>query len=538
MLRILLVDDETLVRNHIKKLICWEKEGFEVTGEESNGYDAFRFVEGNQVDIVLLDIKMPVMDGIEFLKKLKANANNPKVIILSSYEDFSYAREAMRLGAVNYLLKHTLDAGTLLEALTETKDIITKELHIKEEVLSLKIKTGDNIVLAEKDCFFTQLLKGMTDESYIFKEIDRLDLQLKQQYYIPVLLEARDKELIESRYLPGELNHIRLNTLKIIDAAVKNNARGEAFITSNFSFCILINDINTRSCVEIKNRLIKITEEIREKISDLASIDLIAAVGPQIKSLLNFDRVFKIGKDLFNYRVFNTFTLVFYEDISFRKKEMNMDKIKNIMNNFKAMLSDMNAKDADDILKMLFMGELKQSMDLNAYRLVSEELFHILSVQLDKYDMRQDFNIDKKELDRIKGIEQVYIWFSKLAADIITRARSQNYSDNRIISKVIEYIRKCYNEEVNLETAALRVNISKIYLSKLFKKETGENFIDFLTRVRIEKAKELLLNSRRKMEDISPEVGFGNSKYFSWTFKRATGFTPQEFRKSVHRNLE
>lgn len=341
MLSVFLVDDEHLIKRGLKKLIAWEQLGFNICGEASDGEEALEMISSENTDIVITDLKMPIMDGLELAAQLKKKYPGIKVIVLTGFDDFEYMQQSIRNSVVDYLLK-PVNAALLTESL----------LKIKEQIAN-------------------------------------------ENYGYPFVLEAR---------------------------------------------------------------LIKELEGLEER--NLQSI---------------------IG-ELFD---------------EFQKNKVPFSIIKKICN---SLLVNIN--------------------------------IHLDSMGCNLGDILQKDSAWESYYSNFSDKNQVKEEFVKIISSIIEH--KLKHSNKKIVDQIKEYIEKHLHEDINLSGIAAKFYLNPSYLSQLFKSETGENYVDFLMKIRVEKAKKLLKDKNLRIQEISELVGYTDSKYFGQLFKKQVGMLPSEYKNCNH----
>lgn len=384
--KILIVDDEILVRVGLKSSIDWEKYGFLVVGEAQNGKEALDRYSHEQIDILITDIAMPEMDGLELIKHFIKINKNLKIIILSHYENFAYAKEAIKLGVSRYILKSDLQPSNLIKILLELTD--------NKEIDNLQIQEDDLFVRNNK---YLELILN----NKMFDEYKKIKLLHNQIFIVKFQITYDNNQ-----------RDMGKNTVinSIIDSTIKD-----------INYCYYYVRLNNKKKYVI---------------------------------LFDFEK--------------NNYDMIF---IKLKELELNINQL-------------LNAQIAFEYEKRYYDAS---------------ELLYVLSKVSSSEN--QDNNMDNN---------------------------NKNYS--YFVKKAIKYIEIHFNENISLKSVADYCDLNASYFSSLFKKEIGVSFSKYLTKVRIDTAKNLLLSTNMKFYEISNRVGFENQYYFSKVFKETTNLTCSEFR--------
>lgn len=395
MRKVLIVDDELLARRMLKESIVWEEYGYCVAWEAQNGKEGLETAIRRRPDVIFVDIKMPLMDGLEMVKQLNSLGVSSKIVMLTCYDDFSYVREAMRYGAVDYLLKHTFEQEDLAALLGRIEKLLRKE---------------------EANLESMNLLKGDVLNKIIRKTITRSDV----------------RSYVDTGILPS----------------------------ADPKYMVLY---------------IKLQKELADEEAD------------------QFGRTLK--KSLEERTDPGTITDIFISRI--REKET-----------YTVLVC------GDDSGISEIKNQLRTAVAEFSKRMQGTEMGWMTGITYHLYYRWEDLGEALREARDVVQVEGEYL---KCSSKVLM---------------AIEYIRNNYSRQISLEDIAEYAGISRIYLSQLFKKETGKNIRDYLAEYRLSKAKELLLTSNLKIYTISELCGFGSAQYFNRIFKKMTGFSPYQFKEN------
>lgn len=519
MKKVMFVDDEILIREHIRDYVDWEKEGFIYCGDASDGEMALPLIEKWKPDILITDIRMPFMDGIQLSKIVKQRFPNTKIVILSGHDEFDYARTALRIGVEEYLLK-PIGPSDLILLLQNVSRKIDKE------------RQHQNYIPYTMDKLMSDLCGGLIPIADAAEAANSLSISLFARYYAVVVWDVR--------YIEPPVNLDTATIFKTDDVMEATKASYSccwSFKRSKSEYVwILYHDSET----ELQKIVEQIRDDIFTQLSTLLSPTVLLGIGTVQNRLQAIHTSFleaEEDRNLKRYSQSNKHALwnateeaanemILLDRASFHNflKVGRSPELHTFLQNFTSPLQQL------DWNSSLYGYYLINDLTLEALRW-SKETFRSAAAEVTEmliYTMQQKIraieNRQQCEEYLVIVIEQIWIWRSRSA---------DRYGD--LIHKVKMYIQQNYsNDLISLQDAAEHVNISPSHLSKIFSQESGSTFIEYVTSTRMMKAKELLHTTADKSYEISFKVGYNDPHYFSNLFKKMTGMTPRDFRRQSH----
>ncbi|WP_242847785.1 response regulator [Fervidicella metallireducens] len=521
----LIADDEYLVLESLKMIITKNIEDVSIVATANNGREAIEKTLSMKPDVVFMDIHMPGIDGIEAIKQIKTSNNDVLFVILTAYEYFDYAKEALNLGVFEYLLK-PINKNKLLDTLGNIKRVLYNKRNSFIQEVELKERINKMIPFLESKFISHKLFNiGTVNETHFYEDI--FNLELKEGYVINILLEnenIKNKEIslkqhqnIQNFY---DLVSIKLKGLTpcLIGEILLN--RITVFVPTNFK--------EDKHMVRTKST--GICKKLVEKLDGLTNLNYKIGIGRQY-SIDNFSKSYNEAYVAVNAH--NEAIVVHFEDIinKISSSDFNIASLEN------SLLNSIIAGDfsyAKDIFKEMYLGlTLKYNEDLDRIKIKIIELIFSIErgipykidyiTELKKSLMLNVLKTDSKEDLNIQFLQ----YLTELAYEI-NNQRKGNFEG--IIPKVLEFINNNYDKDISLQDTAKNVNLSYHYLSKIFKEEIGKSFIDYLTELRIEKSMKLLINQNLSIKEICQSIGYNDPNYYCKAFKRVTGMTPTEYR--------
>ncbi|AGF58047.1 two-component system response regulator YesN [Clostridium saccharoperbutylacetonicum] len=530
MYSVMIVDDEPIIRKGLKKIINWEEYGFKIACEARDGEDALELIKEYNIDFIISDIKMHKITGIELLRKIRENGLDTLVLLLSGYDEFSYAQEGIRLGAFDYILK-PLDAQKLKNILINAYDKLAMKEKKDHEYNVNKIISGEKILY--------DLLRGK-NLMLIDEYISQYNLPLvkgKVQVAIveinEIIISSEDlTENDEWSYLNNKVNDLIEKELKKSDIeyfSVLDGDFGKKIILVQMEKDIELSDFNQKFVAVLKN-ILKISSENYQ-------IKLNIGVGNAYNQLYSIYKSYLNAKEALKYKyVLGTNKLIQLTELAeIRKKNFvyPIEKEKALINSILI--------GRDDSLNMLreLVGEIASMLNFDIFSIniaFTQVVYNIYNNVLKKYsflediyDLSQITNIGFLGVETLENIEKQLIGnINKLI--LIIKEYNLNQGDN-IVQRACEYVLTHIDEDITLTAIANNFNISKNYLCSIFKQQTGENFLEYTTKAKMERAKILLKKYNYKVYEVSDMLGYKETAYFGKLFKKYTGYTPAEYKK-------
>lgn len=526
MYKIIVADDEEWIRKAIVKRVKDLSLDIEVVGEASDGQEAYQLALKTQPDIILTDIRMPYLNGIELIEKLKDTLSTTKIIIISGYAEFKYARSALQLGVFEYILK-TVDDDILKDTLCQAIQQIEKDNTAANQLDVLKTKLIERTRNLQRN-FIKELLTGKNfGEENIRRIIKNLELPLKIDHYYCVLVielkECIDKDFHHSikninsffsqkGYKCFILQDIPENKkLNVVLSSRMNNKltklytynlSKEVMALYNYSCAFIGISNNYKGCQYLNKAYIEAIDALKNK------------------NLLKHNKCHCIHfQDIIVSKNFiNHFTWEDEKKLTYYIEAGNYTEIENsILSIFQKINS--NTQISTKILMKLYFDVILFLQNLlNKYQLSVEQVLEI--------DFLSLVNVPKtSSIVNLKDLLNSYT--TKVSKYLIS---FKNDDPKVLLDTIKNYIENNYFESITLETITHKFFISKTYFSQLFKKEVGITFISFLTKIRMEHAVELLENNSLKVHEVAKMVGYSDPLYFGQVFKKHFGILPSDIR--------
>lgn len=523
--KVLIVDDEPIVRKGIAKVVNWNQLGCEVIGEAGNGLVGMEMIRKYTPDIIIADINMPKLNGLDMIKETLDIVKHSKIIVLTGYRDFDYIQEAMRIGAFDYLLK-----PSKLDVLIKTIKRALLELKYTYKLNETKTKLINNFekakpVLKEK-LLKDIIIKVVNLDDTVINELRTYDLSLKEYYVI--LIEMGMTKDIYSRQIH------KFGLYNTFEEVFKEHFIYESVDIGNNKVIFIVSSKEK----DFKDQILSNLEEMMELMTKCFEISLTASMSTLGSDIYELPRKATECFDSIGYSYYlgegsiilaEDFELDEHSDISELEAYSN-ELLKYIKlgdkNNIKASI--------EEISNALKYNTSYHCVDVNSFliRIIYDIYNYVLiNKQLDEKSYGLDGVILHEKVQaacRVEDLISIIKEFAHAVASDTNNLRKESL--NNIISKAIHYIKSNYTKSITLNDISKHVNVSTYYLSRMFKKEIGKNFSEYLIEFRMNKAKEFLKNPEFKLYEIADMIGINDSHYFSRLFKKNFGITPTQYR--------
>lgn len=539
MIGVFLVEDEFVIREGMKKNIAWEANGMRFLGEAADGELAYPQIQKLKPDIIITDIKMPFMDGIELSALVKKELPKTKIIILSGYGDFGYAKQAIGIGVTDYLLK-PISPDKLLEAVKKVRDIISKEQEKAEYLQRFEQEMQENKDLA-RSRYFDNLVSGKLSFTDMITEGRKLGLELTAACFRIVLFQISDEKSEEG--MAGYSENVvrfmeRLQEEKNLLPGVYMFPRGIE------GAAFLLKADSEEELTENTKKLFDTLIAIREAAGGLRYFGAIGSTARRPKEIADS---FASARKVFVYRylgqknrivqydetgkfaVVNNGSVNF-EDISVSQAERNSipEFLKNGLLSeaesfFENYISQTGEKNFESLM-------FRQYVAMDIYFCVCNFLKEIGCDEGEIHRTAGDVKELPEHLTDLPGVKAYLASLIKKAIEARDGRATTKY--NKLIESAKKYIDENYaKEEISLNVTAESVNLSPNHFSTIFSQETGHTFIEYLTELRMNEARRLLRCTDMRMSEIADKVGYQDAHYFSYLFRKINSCSPREYRE-------
>ena len=528
MYKIMIIDDNHISVDGICHNIGWSDLNAEVVCKAYDGQQALHYLQNNPVDLIISDIEMPQLDGLSLAENALKLNSSIKIILISAFDKFEYAKQAIRLGAFDYIEK-PLDYAYLEKIIRNALDMLDKE----QKNLAILKKSRPIMV----DNFFHKLIQSSSDEArYTLSDYaNYLQLNLEYHYYQAIVIRIQNAAEIKEKNGIEEY-HIKLMSMSDTIRELFNKNFALVHTMSTFDEIVLLlghNYSNRKYFYSTSYELL--TELIQLYKHHLFEVNI--GIGSIVKYLWSLSSSYSNALKSLEYRFFfpqkDIFTIsdTVDKDYAVELYEVSGNE---------ELIQLLCKNDLDGVKKWIlsFSEELTQSYKnkqfifLRVYQLLGHLLKFLCDMGLNINDMEKDIIKTYQQLDSFSTSAEIFQWLFHLCQTISDEMNLSTQShQEHVCTATLEYIQQHYQDNtLCLNEIADHVHISPAHLSALFKKQRQQNISDVITDIRIEAACSLLKNTSLPLKEISAKVGYSNKYYFSSCFKKKTGKTPSSYR--------
>ncbi len=528
---VLLVDDEEEVFQLIIKKLDWERMGFRIAGYARNGVEALEIAEELQVDVVMSDIKMPYMDGLTLCKKLKELYQSIKVIIFSGFDEFEYAKEAIKIEAEEYILK-PINASELREVFERIRGNLDRELDEKRNIDKLTEYYMESLPVLQEN-FYTSLIEGQIASDAIGQYAKNYQISLSGPFYVVTILHISSNAV-------GEEDAIRDATL--LSMSVKKLAEESLAGKWDSRTVTYLGDIIVITQLADEESITHFTDRM-DRICKMAKRVCKARVTAGIGHICNRPEQLSVSyqgaKNAISYRVLygTTRAINIAETDPQERGDIPWEGpyIREIIKRIK-----MGESDALKTEIRRFASQISgKRMSLQKYRILIMELL----TEIFRFGANNQINLDLifgensdvyAQAMQLESPEALGSWLEdrciRMQLQLLEERRDTTKS---FVARAIEYVKEHYgDQDLSIETICRFLNVSAAHFSTVFKKETGKTFINYLTDYRMREAVNLLLTENEKTYIIAQKVGYVDPNYFSYVFKKQFGMSPSKYKQN------
>lgn len=542
MYRLLIVEDEKWEREGLVDFLDWSELGIQIAGTAANGVQGLKLAKEYQPDIILTDIRMPIMDGMEFTRVVRQFLPDCRIVIITGYDDFEYAKEAIQLSVYEYLLK-PVQKDQLLDVLNKTVKGLSDEINQVEYVRVLKDQIAESMY-EDRERFLLNVIEGNLNHQKDLAAADYFNVTYHEQVIVAVIIRFDAVSFSRGRQ-HGEIQIPLRDLFRMIRKTV-----GEDGITAQ-------NPDRTNEMIicmptggDGRNHIYDVIRRIRQGYYGTDIPEAVIGVGSVSKTLQGFAVSFLQAKVALDHIFFMKDTVIlFYEDIPHRENIQEPEAFdffacaagysKKVVNGVASLDSQEVTSLSDELFEFIDHRSIGKDLLCNFFAGLISELSTLLLSNNESFTFKIINEDILETLYEFIKLEDLKIWFQELLlhANYCITERKNN-KEEYIVGKVMDIIRKEYVTSIGIETIARRLELSPNYLGGLFKQHMGERFTDILTDFRMKKAEELLVSGTGTVIEASKAVGFVNVAYFCTVFKKTHGISPLDYQKEYFKKKD
>ena len=538
MYKVLLVDDEALIREAISENIQWSEMGFHFMGACENGRQAMETIEKEQPDLLLTDINMPFVDGMELTKFVYENYPDTKVIIISGFDEFEYAKNAVKYQVLEYILK-PITPREFLETLMRVKEMFDERRESQRDMKKIRSAYVSNLPVVQGRYLY-HMLNGTADYSKIKEKQEELRLDLQANYYNTALVEGDSLEPFIKQY-ENIKDELALFAIYNITAEIVAEEKiGLAFQGMDEKTVIMFMGEDKDL---LKSRIKEVLPKVRQAIEQFLNIQTTVAVGKMVSALEELPDSFAKTKSALEYKFMLGGNQII--DVEEYAEIRNSAKHVDVFEWASQIATAMRTNKVEEISEKTdrFIEQIKMSyVNKNrSFVYVQNLVLSVINLLELPEELEEEIYTQEREfmsqINRCENLDEVAKRIHetfKFIGNVMLKQRDSYGKRQAMLA--LDYIDKNYaDSSVTLNSVCSALAMSTSYFSSIFKNYTGETFIECLTKKRMEKAKLLLEQGNLKTYEIAEAVGYSDAHYFSISFKKIVGKSPTEYAKGIRR---
>jgi two-component system response regulator YesN len=534
----MIVDDEVLIRVGIKSMLIWEDYGYTIVCDASNGAEALKKIEQYQPHIVLTDLMMGTMDGFELIEQCMREYPNIKFIVLSNYNDLDNVKKAMKLGASDYIFKLTIGPKELVKILDEVSSSLVEQKQQEE------LPYRNQIVIKHLSEIKSKLMKQALNTDYILRSSlaqEFKQIPLKSDFSMPytsIYIKLDDFFIAQKKGNFNELELLKFSLENITDEIFNKNHSSDVYINDGMDIIVVINRKKEENWEQFLTVITNDFSILVQNINQYFGLDISGSMSNEFAGLKGLPESVAQNKEIIEESfLLHNKGLHLYKKKSWKTEitlpeELTLERVDVAMAHydFYSILEYCN-----HLMQFL---EKRKECKVEALRTVLMQLYHktkyyLLTVKIDIDDFKDNNGVTLSEA--ICGYS-CFDYLHKSVFELFHQYKRYYEEKNSIccrneIERMKSYVLGHMQEEITVQKASDLVNMSESHFLHLFKKEVGTSFMDYVNKVRIDRATKLLVDTDYRISEIAEMVGISNPNYFSVIYKKRTGKSPNECRK-------
>lgn len=531
--KVMLVDDEEEVRQAIAKRVNWEEIGFQVIASAENGEDALEKAEQCLPDVVLSDIHMPFMDGLTFCRHIKELMPSTRIVIFSGYDEFEYAKEAIRLEAEEYILK-PIDAEELRQVFIRIKERLDEELDKRRNIERLERYYEESLPVL-KEQLMIGLLEGRVSEEEIAQYKQDYKLSMESAFYAVGIIQPDYTDNGSSAAKETGMNSrlLAVSLKQLVDEQLEKTMeyRSLNYLGTIVVVAMLKNTASHKNFITVMDQICKMSQK-------MLGIDTIAGIGKIYGKLRDISYSFSEAKNAASYRILlDTNQAIYIQDVEPETDEnyfMDEKQIQQIIHEIKVG----SKENLQTAVELLIQRMKNSAITIAQLQLFFAEVFVEIMRLARGYQLSAEkmnlYDLDiYSEIKKFSSLDALGEWLLQICMQLRSSIRRERTDTAKLLTeRAKQYILDNYQDStLSVDRVCSYLNVSATYFSALFKKETGMSFVVYLTQVRMEQALSLLNTTEEKSYIIAGLVGYEEPNYFSYVFKKQYGISPSKYRQ-------
>ena len=538
MLKTIIVDDDVFYHTNLKQLIAWEAEGFIISGTAVSGAEALRLMATVTPDLLITDMSMPGLNGVNLIRQALEKFPQLKVIALSAYEDFEYVKQSLKMGAADYLLKHRLTPETLLTVLRSVKRSIDQEKQEEraQNRLEEQINLGRSVL--RRNFIKNLISEEPPDREKIHAGIEALELNLATKNLLVAAGMIDDYSQLKEIYTAAGLGDL-VHSLLDISAEILTDT-GQTIISGldEGKFIIIFSFADICSNQKMYNLVIMALNRIRATLKRYLNITVSFGLSDVCTHIRDLSSFYRQAEQLLEKRFYYGKDRIFYDQVV-EGKPLNLSLLE--VKEEKRLLELVKAQKREELhraLNTIFERIQQYQPNLSASKMVLVTLITIVNRLICDFELPEEMVYAEirtpfEQLEGFDTICEVKSWILSLYSKLVDAIELYQFDDglSEVTKNAIRFMHQNYQKPISLRQIAEEIGVNCSYLSRKFKQECGQGVVDYLNSFRVQKAKVLIEQGCYIVKEVAEAVGFSNYNYFFKVFKDCQGMTPLTYEK-------
>lgn len=535
---LVIVDDEPAVLNGLSTYVDWTAQGIKLVGTADDGDTGLALIKELKPDIVLTDVQMPAMDGIKMAMEVRTLLPLTKILFISGYNDVDYLKSALQVHAMDYIFK-PINRKELSVVMRQVTAALDAEIRERELVKEMQIKLTQSMPLL-REKFLLSVISDHIQTAHIYEKLEFLGLSfLSGSIYMTMVIVIDDIPQIMDTRTEQDKQLLSYTVLNIIQELIDKELRGVTFekVPGEYVAILLIQSIDIHQGPSTEHDLLTLAESIRDNLRKWLKLSVTIGVGEQVGSLSEVSSSYKQAKAAADQKWYLGKNRILTMD--------NIESVENFIYRFESELGErvLSAlKTGDKERLRVELDEIFRMLELNrgqGARYAQNVSLHLIlkstQVLLEMNGMTEEWEMREmeawKQVMRQDTMQDLLFFTESYLLNVCSFVQEKRSGKvSVVIERVRSLIEEKYSENLTVSDIADGVYLSPTYVRLLFKQETGETLFEYLTKVRIEKAKEMLRDPHYKFYEVCYAVGYSDPSHFSKLFKKMTGKTPSAYR--------
>ncbi|MCD9025876.1 response regulator [Cohnella silvisoli] len=541
MYKLILVDDEADVREGVLSEIEWEAHGFQVSDVAENGREALEMIEKSVPDVIVTDIRMPFMDGLQLSEQIRREYPSTKIIILTGFDEFEYARKAIHLNIEEFVLK-PFSAGDLLQALQKVKGRLDAEMAERENVDTLQEHYRRSIPVL-RELFLVSLMTRRLTAAEIREKTEHYGMPLEGSYYTVSIMQldnsARERDTGDSNRNRFDFELQNFAVRNIAEEIVSRQGAAGYIFQHNETVVWLGISAETDDLDQVQKYTAHILEEIRHNVDKYINRSITIGTGTITSKLSDVKYSYADAMAALDYRILlGNNRVIAIEDVERRSTApIRFDELQEqaLLRCLKVGTTDEMVTIVESLFAPLMIAESTVSFrdaQIFLLQIVTTMLKALQEPNRDNGERQLSDSNWLKEMTQFNSLQEAKAWIISTCTGVMTRiAADRQTAYHSLVEQAKSYTKANYaDSEISIAKVCSHLHISAGYFSSIFKRETKMTYVNYLLQIRFETAKELLLTTDLKTFEIAEKVGYADPNYFSFSFKKQVGMSPKDFR--------